>query len=159
MNLWKIAASNVSQRQRPPFATAWNPDIARHGNRLAYSMWNLDTNLWLVEATIPGGKPTVPMMVFSSSSAEDHPAYSPNGRQIAFTSCRAVSWEIWVVNNDGSNPKPLIPFAGPGSISPRWSPDGEWIAFQTDFPGNSDINVMRKDGSEIKLLTTGSSND
>jgi hypothetical protein len=37
------------------------------------------------------------------------PAWSPDGSQIAFLTDRTGQWEIWVINADGSNQRPLIP--------------------------------------------------
>lgn len=37
------------------------------------------------------------------------PAWSPDGRQIAFLTDRSGQWEIWVMNMDGSDQRPLFP--------------------------------------------------
>lgn len=36
------------------------------------------------------------------------PAWSPDGSQIAFLTDRTGRWEIWVMNADGSNQRPLF---------------------------------------------------
>jgi TolB protein len=36
------------------------------------------------------------------------PAWSPDGSSIAFVTDRTGRWEIWVMNADGSNPRPLF---------------------------------------------------
>ena len=59
------------------------------------------------------------------------PAWSPDGSQIAFASNRDGSdFKLWVMNADGSNPRPLTPPGAHADVFPTWSPDGRLIAFQ-----------------------------
>jgi Tol biopolymer transport system component len=37
------------------------------------------------------------------------PAWSPDGTQIAFMTDRSGKWEIWIMNADGSNQRPMFP--------------------------------------------------
>ncbi|MGC8880219.1 MAG: TolB family protein [Anaerolineae bacterium] len=37
------------------------------------------------------------------------PAWSPDGRRIAFVTDRTGRWEVWVMNADGSDQRPLLP--------------------------------------------------
>jgi TolB protein len=37
------------------------------------------------------------------------PAWSPDDQQIAFVTDRTGQWEFWLMNADGSNPRPLLP--------------------------------------------------
>ncbi len=59
------------------------------------------------------------------------PAWSPDGRQIAFTTARNngmmsyIEWDIYIMNADGSNPHRFTSRA----VEPAWSPDGKWIAY------------------------------
>jgi TolB protein len=56
------------------------------------------------------------------------PAWSPDGRKIAYVSRRDQnSWDLYVVDADGSGPRKLTSVA---SASTAWSPDGRKIAFQ-----------------------------
>ena len=73
------------------------------------------------------------------------PAWSPDGRRIAFESVRDGTTGVYVVNADGSGQRRL---ARIGS-APAWSPDGRTIAF---FSGVK-IYLMNADGSEHRALT------
>jgi Tol biopolymer transport system component len=159
MSLWRTAVSNSVQSQQLAFTAPWNPAVSRQGNRLAYSTWKVDTNIWRVEVPTAGRKPGEAVKVFSSTFVDSEPAYSPDGRQIAFMSGRSGSREIWTVDSDGSNPEKLTSFGGPNTNRPRWSPDGKQIVFYSDVNGNRDVYVMRKDGSELKRLTMDPSTD
>ena len=37
------------------------------------------------------------------------PVWSPDGSQIAFLTDRTGAWEIWLINADGSDPRPMFP--------------------------------------------------
>jgi dipeptidyl aminopeptidase/acylaminoacyl peptidase len=37
------------------------------------------------------------------------PVWSPDGSQIAFVTDRTGQWEIWIMNADGSNQRPMFP--------------------------------------------------
>jgi TolB protein len=74
-------------------------------------------------------------------SAEGFPAWSPDGRRIAFVSDRDGNSEIYVMNIDGSNQIRLTDNPAADSF-PTWSPDSGRIAFESDRGGNYDIWVM-----------------
>ena len=91
--------------------------------------------------------------------AEDRsPAWSPDGRQIAFNSNRDGNTEIYVMNADGTNPINLTNHPAEDR-GPAWSPDGMQIAFSTDRDRNDDgtknaeIYVMNTDGTNLINLT------
>ena len=65
---------------------------------------------------------------------------------------------IWVVNEDGTNPRRLTVNAARDTF-PRFSPDGKWIAFSSNRYGNYDVFVIPADGGEPKQLTFNSAND
>lgn len=80
------------------------------------------------------------------------PAWSPDGKQLAFTSTRDGHSQIYLVNVDGTGLKRLSnsPF---NDISPTWSPDGKWIAFASTRNGQTDIYMMDTNGGNVTPLT------
>ena len=99
-------------------------------------------------------------LIYGKSNPGDvqTPAWSPDGRKLAFVSRRDGNSEIYVMNADGSAQENLTQH--PASDShPSWSPDGRKLAFVSRRDGNSDIYVMNADGSGLRNVTRTSSND
>ena len=81
------------------------------------------------------------------------PAWSPDGRQIAFTSTRDADPEIYVMNADGTGARRLTTTPG-RDAHPAWSPDGRSILFQSPREdGHTRIFLMNADGSNQRALT------
>ncbi len=75
------------------------------------------------------------------------PSWSPNGKQIAFSS----NYAIYVMDSDGTNQQNLTNNQS-GNLIPSWSPDGRRIAFRlykNDGSRNYEIYTMRSDGTDI----------
>ena len=84
--------------------------------------------------------------------AGDNPAWSPDGRWIAFTSDRDGDTKVYVMDADGSNVRRLTDNTafwrgGP----PAWSPDGQRIAFSSHMG----IVVANADGTNVNAHTGG----
>ena len=89
---------------------------------------------------------------------DSSPAWSPDGRRIAFESERDGNDEIYVMNADGSGVARLtVNDAIDGS--PAWSPDGQRIAFDSTRDGNPELYVMNADGSGVTRLTFNNARD
>ena len=99
-------------------------------------------------------------LIYGKSTPGDvqTPAWSPDGRKLAFVSRRDGNSEIYVMNADGSGQENLT--RQPASDShPSWSPDGRKIVFVSRRDGNSEIYVMNADGSGLRNVTRTPSND
>jgi len=71
---------------------------------------------------------------------------------IAFYSYRDRNYEIYVMNEDGSNQRNLTNNLG-SDRNPSWSPDGKKIAFDSNRDGDVEVYVVNADGSNQKRLT------
>ena len=89
---------------------------------------------------------------------DTQPAWSPDGSKIAFRSSRSGSWDIWVVNIDGSGLQNLTN-TGHGDLDPAWSPDGKQIAFGTYREGDQEVFVMDSDGTDPRNVTNNPDED
>jgi TolB protein len=71
--------------------------------------------------------------------------------KIAFASNRDGNWEIYIMNNDGSELQRLTNNAADDGL-PAWSPDGDAIAFVSNQGGAWAVWVMSPDGSNRRKL-------
>ena len=77
--------------------------------------------------------------------------WSSDGKLIVFGTERDGEWQIYTMDSDGSNQRPL-PTPAHGN-APDLSPDGMKIVFTSDRDGDDDIWVMNRDGSHQQNLT------
>ena len=81
-----------------------------------------------------------------------NPAWSPDGRSIAYTSYRGGLPDILVSHIYAGTMDVLTKNAG-NNFVPQFSPDGSRIVFLSTRDGNSEIYLMNRDGSDVRRLT------
>jgi dipeptidyl aminopeptidase/acylaminoacyl peptidase len=95
-------------------------------------------------------------------------AWSPDGKQLAFSSNRSTpdpdatyNTDIWIVSADNTDKGSHVAQVtkSPGEDrSPAWSPDGKWIAYSSRFDpsefeyGTRHLAIISVDGGEAKIL-------
>jgi Tol biopolymer transport system component len=93
---------------------------------------------------------------FNPDVFNGHPAYSPDGQTIVFTSTTrdGVLSAVYLANVDGSNIRRLTP-PEIEAWAPDWSPDGQKIVFSTRFFGvlDEEIWAINADGTKLTRLT------
>ena len=102
----------AGQPQLLPFGErATQISIAGTG-RMVYSVLLRDANFWKLDVTRPGGVP-VDAGLPASTFDETTPSYSPDGKQVVFTSTRSGSEELWISSVDGTNLRQMTSMGGP----------------------------------------------
>jgi TolB protein len=82
------------------------------------------------------------------------PAWSPDGKRIAFSSYRDGNWEIYIIGVDGSDLVRITDHPE-SDISPTWSPDGAKLLFVSRRLGDADLFVHDFVTGERTQVTTG----
>ncbi|MET1114794.1 MAG: S9 family peptidase [Comamonas sp.] len=77
------------------------------------------STLWIYPAN-----GAAPWQLTGDTSFDNHPRWSPNGRQVAFLSDRAGPMQLFVIARDGGEARQLGVFDG-GVTDFEWSPDGK----------------------------------
>jgi Tol biopolymer transport system component len=140
--IWVMNA-NGSRRHpvSPATSNAAAPALSHEGTRIAFVRRG---DVYVMGVT--GTK--VRRLTFSGSSTEGAPAWSPDGRWIAYSSYRNGRSAIWKMRADGGR-KTLLA-AGRTLDVPSWSPDGRRIAYAGV---SGQIWVMNADGNGKHRLT------
>ncbi len=89
----------------------------------------------------------------NNPGSDYHPAWSPDGTRIAFSSSRDGIGGLYLINADGSGQRNLSNDAL-WFDTPAWSPDGAKLAFSSVRDGIGGIFVMDVDGSGVRRLTS-----
>ena len=120
------------------------------------------TEIFIMDAD---GKNEHPLFVVPPHN-DQYPAWSPDGRKMAFTSQRDGGQGIWLVTLNSDRPlgaeagKPFQLTSSPGLDQyAAWSPDGKKIAFQSNRDKNWEIYVIDADGTRKRRLTNHRASD
>jgi eukaryotic-like serine/threonine-protein kinase len=151
--IWTVPAMGGLVRQLTQFGSrpSWSPD----GSTIAFQsvgMANVEANsramppstLWLVSSQ--GGEAKPLTKAGNPIGGHGAPAWSPNGKRIAFTAgdYYAAEVTIWTMSLDGSDFKKLIV----GALDPLYAADGERIYFAKDF-GVWSIRIVPESGEPL----------
>ena len=125
---------------------AWAPD----GRSIGYTSW-LSGFPDIAVSHLFEGRMSTP--VDGDSRRQNFlPAFSPDGRYVAFNSNRDDNNDVYVANVDGTGLRRLTNHPAIDT-SPTWSPNSQQIAFTSDRTGTPQIYVIGADGTGLRRLT------
>ncbi|MFL5341402.1 MAG: S41 family peptidase [Gemmataceae bacterium] len=143
-----VAAFAVTAQE--PIRFPRTPDISPDGKLVAFSYLG---DIWVVDAA--GG---VARPVTMHEAHEINPAFSPDGKWLAFSSNRHGSYDVFVVPIQGGRPRRLT-FDSAADFVCGWTPDGKSVLYSstrsTAFPpGQTLYSVPFEGGAETRLPVT-----
>lgn len=122
-------------------------------------VFNRDRNLWMLASD--GSRRRRLTFFTSSRELAEHPAWSPDGKSVAFTfqpetaANELPMTSIWSVNADGTGVKPLVEHAEQESLSyPQWSLDGKYLYFTVErFIDNGEVTQPNRYIDRVDIET------
>jgi len=147
-----LLAASVLVAQKQPFdvhalmqlARISDPQLSPDGHSVAFTVQTIDIEkdtkpkqIYIVP--LAGGEPR------KIADDAERPRWSPDSKQIAFVSNRGEVSQIWLMDADGANPKPVTSLStGAGGV--LYSRDGKNLVFTSEvFPEcGADDNCSRQ---------------
>ncbi len=128
-----------------------SPTFSRDGRSIAFARSVPGGNIEIFVTDTAGGNL---QRLTNSRGIDTNPAWSPNGRQIAFTSDRGGNPQIYIMDADGTNVR-RISRSGRYNDGAAWSPDGARIAYaQREAIERFDIVAVDVVTGEARELTS-----
>ena len=136
----------------------WSPD----GSKLAFSggaRGSVGFTIPSVNIYVINVDGTGLTQLTRDSGTNGNPAWSPDGKQIVFSSNRDGKWKLWLMNADGSDQRMLPTSQNTGVYGgqPAWSPDGTKILYVgSRICGTSAVGaiyVVNADGTNSRIVT------
>lgn len=92
----------------------------------------------------------------SDNADYSFPTFSPDGKQIAFSSTRAGNWDIYVMDADGRNVVQVTNTPA-NDLHPSFSPDGRRVVFSSMSPRSKQWELWTADAQtgERRMVGTG----
>ncbi len=140
----------------------WSPDgtrIAFVSNRTAEPDSNANSDIWIVDATATD--PPEPTRVTANAGSDGSPAWSPDGRSIAYTTVVEPE-KIWyatrhlaIVDASGDSPRLLTRDLDRNVSAPRFTVDGQHVWFELEDSGERHLARVDLGTGEITRPLAG----
>lgn len=152
-NKWSVETSSGPSKKVTTTLTegTWmNLDVSPDGKTIAFDLLG---DIYTIP--VAGGKAT---LIAGGRAFEVQPRFSPDGKQISFTSDRDGGDNIWVMNADGSGKRAITKESFRLLNNASWTPDGQYLVARKHFTasrslGAGEMWLYNKNGGEGIQLT------
>jgi len=134
-----VARNGAEQTIAAPVRTYIFPRLSPDGGRVAVSIIEHETHLWLYDLA----RETLTRLSFEGT-VNHNATWTPDGKRIAFDSDKEGTLNIYWRLADGSGGLERLTSSQHPNVPMSWSPDGQLLAFiETNAATGSDIWVLR----------------
>jgi TolB protein len=150
--IWEMDYDGANQHPVTHLGTiSISPRVSPDNTRLVFSSLDRDGFQLKMYSLLLGRVVAFPI----GGSGNFSPAWSPDGKTIAYASSRAGTSEIYLTGIDGGLSRRITNFHAPESspvFNPRTGGQIAWISGRTGLP---QLYIMESDGSSVQQLTDG----
>lgn len=166
---FSVPTSAQAQAPGGPAASGWTPELAMRyraiqgvaispdGSLVAYGIREplmegekseYLTQLWVVRSDGSGGR-----QFTRGEKSAGSPAFSPDGKYLAFTTSRSGTNQVWVLAVDGGEAE-QVTTAEAGVSSYAWSPAGDRIAYLMANPETAEEKAAKREKRDALIVDT-----
>ncbi len=138
---WKHKKFDFDSSQAKPVKGIVGPALSPDGKRIVFEALN---QIWLMEI----GK--APQPLTNDAFYKTDPAWSPDGTRIAYSSDKAGTEDIYVLDLTTKTEKRVTMMDNSAEFSAAWSPDGKSLAFQDQTGATYTLDLAT--GASRKLI-------
>lgn len=119
------AASSIKQHTFTSEGADYDADVSPDGEWIVFSSTRHSAQPDIYLKRVEGRAVT---KLTDDPAGDVQPAFSPDGRYIAFSSARSGNWDLWIISLAGGPPRQITrsPWH---EVHPTWSPDGKRLAY------------------------------
>jgi TolB protein len=143
-----IGQTSAIPSSASPFPAGLTGTLVFHSDRRAPD--NPDGRNHIFAMDLASGR--VSQLTSGRNHHDQHPKWSPDGKRISFVSSRAGSFDLWMMNADGTNVERLTDHAA-NDYDPIWAPDGQSLIFSSERDSRSDLYRLWLKDRRIDRLT------
>jgi TolB protein len=152
--LYAVSPGSGSVRQLTSHGTLNVTPAAGPGGLLAATLnKDNDQEIYLLDR-----QGNIKQRLTNSPGIDISPAFSPDGRQIAFASSRGGNPQIYLTSAAGGQARRLT-YSGSYNVTPAWSPKGDLIAYAGRTGSGFQIFVISPQGGSPRQVTQEGSNE
>jgi len=132
-----------------------SPEMSPDGSKVAYTIRETqmegDDSSFLTHIWVANADGSMNRQFTQGEESASNPQFSPDGRQLAFTSDRSGDNQVYVMYLTGGEAQ-KVTSAENGVSSFQWSPDGERIAYTMTDPQTEEEKTREREKRDVVIL-------